>query len=65
MLAVTMNTVAQVGGGTGILRGAESRHVFVGEDHVLGVERSRAFALVLAPPLALAFPFLPLIFTGM
>ena len=65
MLAVAMNTVAQVGGGAEILCGAEGGHVSVGEDGVLGVERSRAFALVLALLLALALPSPLLIFTGM
>ena len=58
-----MNAVAQVGGGAGILRGAESRCVYVGEERVLGVERSRAFVLV--PIIAFAFPFLLIILAGM
>lgn len=62
VFAVTMNTVAQVGGGAGIFCGAESWHVTVGEGHVLRVERSCAFAPVPVPPLAFAFPDFPLIF---
>lgn len=60
-----MNTVAQVGGGAGILCGAESRCIAVGEERVFGVESSRAFALVLVLPFVFAFPLLSLIFTGM
>lgn len=60
VLAVTMNAVTQVGGGAGILCGAESRR----GGGVLRVERSRAFAPV-PVLLAFAFPFLPLIFTGL
>lgn len=37
VLAVTVNAVAQVGGGAGILCGAVSRRVSVGEERVLGV----------------------------
>lgn len=65
VLAVTMNAVAQVGGGAGILRGAEGRRVSAGEVRVLGVEGSRDFALVLVLLLAFAFLFLPLIFAEM
>lgn len=65
VLAVTMNAVAQVGGGAGIICGAQSRRVSVGEECVLGVERSGAFTLVLVPLLAFAFLFLPLIIAGM
>lgn len=55
VLAVTVNAVAQVGGGAGILCGAESRgRVFVGEECVLRVKRSGAFTLVLVPLLAFA-----------
>lgn len=61
VLAVTMNTVAQVGGGAGIFCGSESRHVTIGEDHVLRVKRSCAFAPVPVPSLAFAFLALPLI----
>lgn len=62
MLAVTMNTVAQVGGEAGIFCGAERRRVTIGDDRVLRVQRGRAFAPVPVPPLAFAFPVLPLIF---
>lgn len=65
VLAVTMNAVAQVGGGAGIIWGAQSRRVSVGGECVLGVERSDAFTLVLVPLLAFAFLILPLIFPGM
>lgn len=57
-----MNAVTQVGRGAGILCGAESGCVSIGEERVLGVESSGAFALVLSF-LAFAFLFPPLIFT--
>ena len=60
-----MNTVAQVGGGAGILCGAESRRVAAGEECVFGVENSRAFVLLPVLPFAFVFPLLFLIFTGM
>lgn len=65
VLAVTMNAVAQVGGGAWILCGAESRRGSIGEERVHGVESSRAFALMLVPLLAFALLFLPFISTGM
>lgn len=65
VLAVSMNAVAQVGGVAGILIGPESGCMSTSEDHVLGVERSCAFALVFVPPLAFDLPFLLLISGGM
>lgn len=64
MLAVAVDTVAQVGGGAGVLRGAVSGRREAGSDRrVLGVEGGRASALGPVLPLALAFPSLPSIFT--
>lgn len=65
VLAVTVNAEAEVGGGAGILGGAESRRVPAGVERVHGAERCRAFALLLVPLLASAFPFLLLILAGM
>jgi len=65
VLAVAVDAVAQVGGGAGILCGAESRRVAVGVEHVLGVEGSRALAPVPVLLLAFALPLLLLIFAGM
>ena len=63
VLAVTVNAVAQVGGGAGIVRAAVSRRVSAGEERVLRVEGGRALALV--PPLAFASLLLSLISVGM
>lgn len=65
VLAVSMNAVAQVGGVAGILTGPESGCMSTSEDHVFGVERSCAFALVSVPPLVFDLPFLLLITVGM
>lgn len=65
VLAVTVNAVAQVGGGAGIVCGAVSRRVSAGEERVLRVEGGRAFALALVPPLAFASLPLSLISVGM
>lgn len=62
VLAVTMNTVAQVSGGAGIFCGAKSWCVSTGKARVMGVERGRAFTPVSVPPPAFAFPVLLLIF---
>lgn len=61
MLAVTMNTVAQVGGGAGVLHGGERCRVSTGEERGLLVGSS-CFALMLVPPFAsFASPLLPLV----
>lgn len=65
VLAVSMNAVAQVGGVAGILIGPESGCMSTSEDHVFGVERSCAFAVVSVPPLPFDLPFLLLITVGM
>lgn len=53
VFAVAVNAVVQVGGGAGVLGGAESRRVAVGGRRVFRVKRRGAFALVLV----LLFPF--------
>lgn len=58
-----MNTVAQVGGGAGVLCGAGGRRVAAGEVGVLRVDRSGSFAPMLVLLLALALPFLLVIVT--
>ena len=55
VLAVAMNTVAQVGGGAGILGGGESGCATTGDARVLRVERSCALALLSVLPPAFAF----------
>lgn len=60
VFAVAVDAVAQVGGGAGIVGGAQSGRVAAGGEGVLRVQRSGVPTPVLVPVLAFALLLLPL-----